>query len=188
MALPASLTDNELLSQLREGSTLAFTEIYNQHWKFLYNSAYRILRHQDDAKDICQQLFTWLWENRDAVMIRSSFRAYLYTALKYKIANFIRDGRVRENLFEGLEDIDVAGHDNLHLEVKELKHLINQLIHELPPRCREIFLMSREGQLSHQEIADTLDLSVRTVDEQISRALKKLRPALGRLASIILTL
>lgn len=188
MALPAALTDNELLAQLREGNAHAFTEIYNQNWKFLYNNAYRILRHRDDAKDICQQLFTWLWENRDTVMIRSSFRAYLYTAAKYKIANYIRDGRVRSNLFEGLEDIDVEGSENLHLEVKELQHLISQLVNDLPPRCREIFVMSREQQMSHQEIADTLDLSVRTVDEQISRALKKLRPALSRLASIILTL
>ncbi|MBB5441078.1 RNA polymerase sigma-70 factor (ECF subfamily) [Pedobacter sp. AK017] len=182
-------TDSMLLDLIRlENDRAAFAELYDRNWHFLYNSIYNILRHHEDTMDICQSLFLWIWENRNQIVIKTNFRAYLFVAAKYKVANLIRGGKVRETLFDGtaFENITDAAFDPL--EVKELKNLIDQLINELPAKCREIFLMSREEELTHKQIAAKLKISERTVDEQISRALIKLRVPLGRLSSLILFL
>ncbi|WP_124559084.1 RNA polymerase sigma-70 factor [Pedobacter sp. KBW01] len=181
-----SYTDDALLLLLREGNGDAFSELYDRNWKFLYNSAFNILRHHEDTMDVCQGIFLWIWEHHEKLEIKTNFKSYLFVSAKYKIANMIRDGKVRENLFDGTE-LDAVSCDDFNLlEVKELKNLIQQLISELPPKCREIFVMSREEAMSHREIAQKLGISEKTVDEQISRALKKLRVPLGKLASLVL--
>jgi RNA polymerase sigma-70 factor (family 1) len=186
---PEIWTDESLLDAIRQGdSHAAFAELYNRHWQFLYNSVYNILRHHEDTVDICQNLFIWIWENRSRLLIRTSFRAYLFVAAKYKVANMIREGKVRETLFENTNFEQISENAVDQLEVKELKNLINQLINELPPKCREIFVMSREQGLTHKQIAQQLNISEKTVDEQIGRALKKLRMPLGKLANFILML
>lgn len=179
-------SDAELLRLLKSGDHYAYTELYNKNWKFLYNSAYNILRNHQDTMDVCQTLFMWIWEHHDKIEIKTNFRAYLFVAAKYRIANLIRDGRGRTDLFENADFEHLSDGDFNPLEVKELKNLIRQLIEELPPKCREIFIMSRECAMSHKEIAQELGISNKTVDEQISRALKKLKIPLNRLASIIL--
>lgn len=182
-------TDDALLGLLRQKADhAAFSELYNRHWKFLYNSVYSILGHHEDTMDICQALFVWIWENRENIIIKTNFRAYLFVAAKYKVANLIRSGKVRDSLFEQADFENIPGNAFNPLEVKELKNLIRQLIHELPPRCREIFVMSRDQGLTHKQIAGKLKLSEKTVDEQISRALTKLRGPLGKLSGFILML
>ncbi|RZK39164.1 MAG: RNA polymerase sigma-70 factor [Pedobacter sp.] len=177
-------TDQNLLDLIRqEDNHVAFSELYDRNWQFLYNSVYNILRHHEDAMDICQALFVWVWENRQSIVIKTNFRAYLYVAAKYKVANMIRSGKVRESLFENVNFENIQNETFDVLEVKELKNLIRQLINELPPKCREIFVMSRDQGLTHKQIANKLNLSEKTVDEQISRALSKLRGPLGNLAS-----
>lgn len=179
-------TDDALLDQIRrENDHAAFAALYHRHWKFLYNAVYNILRHHEDTLDICQTLFVWLWENRASLIVKTNFRAYLFVAAKYKVANLIRSGKVRESLFEqaSFEHIPEEAFDLL--EVKELKNLISQLVNALPPKCREIFVMSRDQGLTHKQIASTLNLSEKTVDEQIRRALGKLRGPLGKLASLL---
>ncbi len=178
--------DNVLLDLIRmEYDRAAFSELYNRNWQFLYNSVFNITRHHDDTLDVCQSLFLWVWENRKHLVIKTNFRAYLFVSAKYKVANMIRDGKVRETLFDGADFEQIPDAVFNGLEVKELKNLIHQLINELPAKCREIFVMSREQELTHKQIAAELNISVKTVDEQINRALKKLRIPLGKLASLI---
>ncbi len=185
----ADWTDDLLLDLIRlEDDRAAFSEVYNRSWQFLYNSVYNILRHHDDTLDICQTLFLWVWENRKQLVIKTNFRAYLFVAAKYKVANLIREGKVRETLFDDADFENIPDTAFNPLEVKELKNLIRQLIDQLPPKCREIFLMSRDSELTHKQIAAQLNISEKTVDEQISRALKKLRIPLGKLATLLLTL
>ena len=165
-------TDDILLDLIRlEDDRAAFSELYERHWQFLYNSVYNLLRHHDDVLDVCQTLFLWIWENRTQIRIKTSFRAYLFVAAKYKVANLIRSGRVRETLFEQADFEHIPDTAFNPAEVSELKNLIRQLIDELPPKCREIFLLSREGDLTHKQIAAQLQISEKTVDTQISRAL-----------------
>lgn len=136
--------------------------------------------------DICQALFVWLWENRLVLHITTTLKGYLYTAVKYKVANLIRNGKIRESLFDDLAPVDTLTYKSNELEIKELQGFIAQLIDGLPQRCKEVFLLSRNEHLSHKEIAVRLGISEKTVDEHIHRALNKLRLPLDRLAFIFL--
>ncbi|WP_285008574.1 RNA polymerase sigma factor [Pedobacter faecalis] len=179
-------TDQELVALLKDGDRAAYTEIYNRHWKFLFQAAYRASGRKEDSFDICQAVFLWIWENREHIKPAVNLKGYLYTAVKYKIANMIRNGKYRESLFEDLASVDHRGYEVNELEIKELKSFIAQLIDELPDKCREVFLLSRREHLSHKEIAERLGIAEKTVDAHISKALQKLREPLGRLASIFL--
>lgn len=177
-----TISDIELVALIKQGDHTAFTEVYNRYWKFLYTSAYNATGEQQESMDLCQSIFIWIWENRQQLNIRSSLQAYLHTALKYKIANLIRNGRVHAARIAELLQTTVASPEIDPLEVKELKHFIDQLIAGLPDKCRQAFLLSREEQLSHREIAERLGISEKTVDDHISRALKRLKAPLNRLA------
>lgn len=183
-----AFSDLELLSLLRTGDATAFTEIYNRHWKFLFTAANNALHHRSDCMDVCQSVFMWLWENREQIEVKTNLQAYLYTAVKYKIANLIRQGKVRETLLDNVLAADIRAEERLDLEVKELKSFISQLVQELPEKCREVFLLSRDERLSHRQISERLGISEKTVDDHITRALKKLRVPLSRLSSIFLML
>lgn len=175
-------TDEMLIVLIRDDDRAAFDELYNRHWKFLFTAAYNTLRVREDSLDVCQSVFLWFWEHRKEVNIKTSIQGYLYTSVKYKIANLIRKGKVRDNFFDELKQIDPAAFEENQLELKELRNLITQLINELPHKCREVFQLSRSQHLTHKEIALKLNISEKTVDDHITRALKKLRGPLSRLA------
>lgn len=186
MSLHTGLSDQELTGLLKSGDRSAFTEIYNRYWKHLFNSAYNASRNKEDSLDICQNIFLWFWENRTRIDVSVNLKGYLFSAVKYKIANQIRDGKYREHLFDDLEHIDARTYQVNELEIAELKAYINLLIQELPERCREAFLLSRDQHLSHKEIAMQLGIGEKAVNAHVTRALKKLRAPLSRLAGIFL--
>ncbi|SFH51197.1 RNA polymerase sigma factor [Pedobacter insulae] len=180
--------DEELLDLMKADDQGAFSEIYNRHWKFLYKAAYYAVKRKEDCMDVCQTVFLWLWENRKTIKVKSNLQSYLYTAVKYKIANLIRQGKIREILIEDMLAHDLQADEISLVEIKELKSFIAQLIDDLPEKCREVFLLSRDEHLSHRQISERLGISEKTVDDHITRALKKLRAPLGRLACIFLTI
>lgn len=184
-----SATDEKLVELIRDyDDREAFDELYNRHWKYLFTASFNILRDRDESMDICQVVFLWLWEHRHTVNIKTSIRGYLYSSVKYKIANFIRSGKVRESFFDELKQVDIASFQENELEVKELRTLITNLVNDLPQKCKEVFQLSRNENLTHKQIADRLGISEKTVDDHILRALKKLKTPLNRLASIFLML
>ena len=170
-------TDGRLLELLAENDQQAFEQLYTRHWAGLYQSAFFILRDGDACKDIIQDVFVWLWEHRHSVQIKS-VPSYLRAAVRFKIANYIRSGRIRASFFDELAALNptVLPPDSQELaEVRELRALIHQVIGELPPKCQEIFRLSREEQLTNQQIAEKLGLSVKTVENQKTIALRRLR-------------
>jgi len=179
-------TDDKLLEMMAADDRMAFDELYNRHWKSLFNSAYRTLKDREDSLDICQVVFLWFWEHRKTLKIKTSVQAYLWTAVKYKIANLIRNGKVKASFFEELKKVDVSVFVEKDLEIKELKLLIGQLTEQLPEKCKAVFKLSRDEQLSHRQIALKLGISEKTVDDHITRALKKLRGPLNRLAVLLM--
>ncbi len=179
-------TDHELIDLLKADDHRAFTEIYDRYWKLLYNAAYQACRNRDNSLDICQTVFVWLWANRSVITIKTSLKGYLFTAVKYKVSNLIQSGKIRGTLVEDLSGVDLQTHQQNELEIKELNNFISQLINELPLKSRQVFLMSREEQLSHKEIAEQMGIAEKTVDEHIYRALRKLRKSLGDFASLLL--
>lgn len=133
--------------------------------------------------DVIQEVFVWVWENRESWTI-SNTKSYLLAAVKYKVANEIRKGKLRMVAFESWKE-RVMNHqvvDNRELEVKELQRIIRDFTGQLPPRCQEIFRLSRFEHLTNREIADRLNISEKTVENQITIALGRLKRHLGHLA------
>ncbi len=173
-------TDDELIALLQQNSALAVERIFQKYYGFLVSIIYRYLHDGSLSEDIAQEVFLELWKKQDTIAVQISLKAYLKRAAVNKTLNFIRDNRIS---FDGEEELP-----NLtakmtpateQLEADELRALISQLVDNLPDRCRMIFLLSRFEDMTHKEIAQKLDISVKTVENQISKALKILREQLG---------
>lgn len=183
----AVFTDQELIISMKSGNQMAFEEIYERHWSVLYRSAYNVLREEAGSLDVVQEVFIWFWEHRDQLEV-NSIRGYLLTAVKYKVANYLRSGKVRASFYEAIPKVDLdAVFPNEELEVKELREMINRFTEELPDRCKEVFRLSREEYLTNKEIAARLGITEKTVENQINKAIKKLKTNLGKL-SVFLSL
>ena len=133
--------------------------------------------------DVVQEVFVWFWENREKWTVTNT-RSYLRAAVKYKVANVIRKDKLRSAAFEGWKNYVHGEAESTirELELQELQKVIQDFTGQLPPRCREIFRLSRFEHLTNREIADRLDISEKTVENQITIALRRLRKHLGRLA------
>ncbi len=178
LAMPdTNYTDQELISSISKGDEVAFGIFYTRYWSDLYKFAFFILKEKDACKDVLQDVFVWVWEHKQGLVIQSP-KSYLKTAVKYKIANYIRSGKIRDVFFEEVAKVDfeslLPGVNEL-AEVKELNTIIQITIADLPIKCQEIFRLSRECNLSNREIAEQLGISVKTVENQITIALHRIR-------------
>jgi RNA polymerase sigma-70 factor (ECF subfamily) len=175
MSLYSKYNDTELVLLIREGNADAFAEIYNRHWEELLRSAYRILREKDACMDVLQEVFVWYWTHRDSLIL-NSVKAYLHVAVKFQVANYIRRAKVRDRYVQKTELLQLEeSHDENLLELKEFKAMLAGFTADLPDRCREVFHLSRNEHFSNKEIASKLGISEKTVEMQITIALKRLR-------------
>ncbi|MFL9845650.1 RNA polymerase sigma factor [Flavobacterium rhizosphaerae] len=169
--------DNELNKLIKQGNTHAFEIIYDRYWKRLFSYAYKILDNAEVCEDIVQEIFISLWKNAATATILN-LEAYLLQSVKYRIATHIRDFKFQKEHIDVLHTIQVP--DTIDdVEYRETERSIIEQIDKLPPRCREIFMMSRFEHYSNTEIAQKLNLSIHTVEKQISNALKHLRSGLN---------
>ncbi|WP_410219949.1 RNA polymerase sigma-70 factor [Pedobacter sp.] len=174
-------SDLELLQMLKNGSALAYTIIYNRYFETLYIHALQKLNDKEEAKDIIHELFTQIWKKRTEIEITGGLKAYLYTAVKNKILDFIAHQQVENKYINSLQSfidqgICITDHK---IREKQLTELIDNGIQQLPNKMREIFEMSRKQNLTHREIAVKLNISEQTVKTQVKNALKVLRTKLG---------
>lgn len=180
MSIYTSCSDTKLLELLSQSDRQAFDQLYNKYWEELYLTAFLVLRNKEASKDIVQEIFIWLWEKRKSFQI-ISLKPYLKAAVKFKVANYIRSGKIRKTFFDFALNInfnELSSSSEELLEVKELKELIHQVVTNLPEKCREIFRLSREENLSNQEISQRLKISIKTVENQMTIALHRLRHAI----------
>lgn len=159
-----------LLISLREGNREAFTRIYQKFWDSLYNSAYKRLKDKDACKDLVQNVFTDLWIRRDQVSI-NNLPAYLHTAVKFQVYHQALKNPVGSDIFTMLEEMLVSPmRSDSGLINDELTKLMQLWIKALPEKRRQIFLMHYQEELSTKEIADLLNLSQKTVQNQLNTA------------------
>jgi RNA polymerase sigma-70 factor (ECF subfamily) len=176
--------DEKLLQLLANGNDDALAEIYRHFWKPLFISSYNILKDKAACEDIIQDIFMQLWLKRRTLTIKESLHAYLHSAARYQVFRYIKNNAGREMLFEGLDERLTGPSPENDLQQKEISEIINTVVNTLPEQCRTIYKMSREQQLSHKEIAEQLHISTKTVENQITIALRKLRSSLGKIASL----
>lgn len=186
MSLPyGALDDSQLQTLLKIGDRKAFTEIYDRLWEKLYQQGFRILQDRDAAMDVLQEVFVWIWENREHLKIKS-FESYLKMAVRYKVANYFRHNKVKIEVHERIKiEREKLLNEEALLELKELRFVIDQFTAQLPKRCGEIFHLSRNEWLTNPEIARKLNVSEKTVENQLTIALKKLKVHLAKNAHLL---
>jgi RNA polymerase sigma-70 factor (family 1) len=184
---PNTLSDNELLSLLREGNTLAYTEIYDRFNGLLYLFAYKRLRDREEAKDIIHELFLSLWANRENLPQAANLSAYLYTAVRNRVINNITHQKTVDRYIDSFQDYIYANNNNTDHLVRhnDLLQFIEKQIAGLPPKTRLVFEMSRKTNLTRKEIAAELHITEETVKSHMHGALKTLRLKLGALVIFV---
>lgn len=169
--------ERSLILRLIEGDEDAFCELYATYKNRLIYFAIRFLKSREYAEDVFQDAFTVVWQSRRFINPDASFSSYLYTIMRNRILNQLRNAANEEKLKESIlsQALDYTEDTKREMMLNDLKSLISHALQQLTPRQREIFEMSREAQLSHKEIADKLGISVNTVQEHISTSLKLIR-------------
>jgi RNA polymerase sigma-70 factor (ECF subfamily) len=179
-ALP-SVSDEALAAAFVAGDPRAFETLFRAHYAGMCAFAARMVTRRDVAEDLVQEVFLYIWRNRDAWHIERSVKQYLYAAVRHGALRYLRHERVvRQRLPETVILFDrpprLADAD---LESAETIAMVQAAIAKLPERCRLVYTLHREQGLTYAEVAAVMGISAKTVDVQMGRALKALRKLLG---------
>lgn len=179
-------SDEQLLLLLREGDEGAFTEIYNRHWEQLALYVLKVIRSREEARDIVQEVFISIWKRRRELEIRSSLIAYLLRSVRNLAIRHMERNIHRYPIISQLSEYtgDLAGAAEPDtIDLRQLEERVDNAIARLPSKMREIFILSRQENLSYREIAEKLGIAETTVKKQVSNALKNIRTDLGGLST-----
>jgi RNA polymerase sigma-70 factor, ECF subfamily len=160
----------------------AFEKVFTDWFGHLYAYAMSVVKDEGTAEEVVQAVFCRIWEKRDRLQVHASLKAYLYGSVYHECMDWLRHRK----------RVEAHRHHKIHtggrmmresaaakVELGELEKKLQQAIDELPDQCRAIFCLSRYGELGYREIAGQLGISVKTVEAQISKALKRLRKKLA---------
>lgn len=180
-AQPDHKDDRELLARLRAGDQDAFDAIFRAQYAALVGLAESMLRSRAAGEDVVQDVMLELWRRREELTIQESLRAYLIRSTRNRALNQIRHAGVQRKAEpELVRDEAVSPTGASLLVAGELREAITAAIAELPPACREVFVLSRTHGLRYTEIAATLGISVKTVESQMGKALRHMRSRLAQ--------
>jgi RNA polymerase sigma-70 factor, ECF subfamily len=174
--IPLSNQDGSILLDLiKAGNINAFENLFNSHYSALCIYASKVLGDMDEARDIVQNVFVTFYVNRNAIEVTSSLRSYLYKSVYHACLNHLKKVKLHRRHHEHLKYQLPFSDDHDALVNSELEEKIWGVVQRLPEQCRRIFEMNRFEGRKNREIAVTLGISIRTVETQISKALKILR-------------
>lgn len=174
------INDTELSEGLFLKDKKAFDLIYEKYWKRLYYYAFKIFGDKVVCEDVIQEVFIKLWEKASERKIEN-LEGYLFRAVKFQISNAIRNQKDFKPFENFLTQLPTDLSADSILELKETSELILQSVESLPEKCREVYKLSREEQLTNNQIADQMNISVRTVEAHIYKALKSIKNNLGEI-------
>ena len=174
------MDDSELLARLRGGDREAFDIIFRAHYAPLVNAAEGVLRERAVAEEVAQDVFLELWRRRESLVVQESLRAYLFRSVRNRALNHLRHGRVQRNAapYVAREEATPAAAPARMAE-REIEGAVREAVAALPAPVRQVFEMSRRQHLKYNEIADSLGISVKTVEARMGKALKELRVRLA---------
>jgi RNA polymerase sigma-70 factor (ECF subfamily) len=182
--------DHQLLERIRAGDKHAFETTFRKFYKKLRIYAYTFVKDNEDAEEIVQQVFCKIWERRDQLRLEGALQPLLYRSVYNESLSQLRHQKVK-NTFQVYQTQQMEQRElNLSHQIlaNELNQHIQRAIAELPEQCRTIFQMSRFEQLKYQQIADALNISIKTVENQMGKALKVLRIKLVEFLPLIILL
>ncbi|MEZ4720514.1 MAG: RNA polymerase sigma-70 factor [Flavobacteriales bacterium] len=169
------LTDDELIRFVAQGKEQAYHELFERYWERLFSISLRITKDEEIAKDVVQEVMLSIWTRRETLKVDRA-EAYLSRSAKLQSLKMLRDSH--QERFETLFEMDIPESPGQQIELNELQDAVSKSIEELPERCREVFLLSRNEQLTNAQIAEKLNISQRTVETHISNALSHLKDKL----------
>lgn len=177
-------SDEEMLLLLLKNKEEAVFMVFDKYWETLYLSAFSIVKDRFLAEDIVQETIIAIWNKRTELSITYSLKAYLFASVRYASYKKWRKLLVRQE--ESLEEVEIAdSHSPFEaLAYQDLKSKIDKVVNDLPLRCKEVYLLSREDQLSHKEIAERMNISTKTVESHLTKALRILRLSIDNLSII----
>jgi len=184
------LSEIDHFKALKEGDEIAFEMVFKLHYQPLCNYAFSFLPDRDEAEEIVQATFLNVWEKKQGITIETSLKSYLYRAVRNSCLNAIKHNRVKMKHVEESVFTLENSHDSVSQSVisSELDQKIGDALMALPEQCRLIFKMSRFEELKYAEIAEQLNISVKTVENQIGKALKIMREQLKEYLPILIIL
>ena len=174
------ISDNEIIRRIRQGDTGQFESLFRSSYVSMVRYAKRLLKDQDTAEEIVQDLFFRLWQDKEKIKIESSLNGYLFRAVHNRCLHWIEHNKVverhaRETASEQSEAMETPADI---INYRELQSKIIRIIERLPDRCGRIFCMNRFEGLKYSEIAEKLSVSVKTVEADMGRALREFRKEL----------
>ena len=185
MELTKALTDEELVVLITQDNVKAFQLLYNRYWKKMLAKAYTQLQSYTIAEEVVQDAFINFWKRRHKIELKYRFHTYIASVVKYEVMTQLAK-KNREHLY--MDDLSlpvVEDHSTQHwLDFDELKLQMDNLIHTLPVKCQLVFKLSREQGLSDKQISENLEISRKTVEAHISKALRTLRLSINNFLTL----
>ena len=181
-----SYSDEELMQEIKADNMFAFDLIYKKYSKKLYKFGYSLLKSHEETENLVQDVFLNLWENRNKVEKDSSIKSYIFAITYNSAISILRKKAMESKFVEYLKSLQIINEKpvNMELEYTELTNRINEIVYALPQRQKEVYLLHKVEALKYSEIAVLLDISVNTIENHMSRALKTIRKKLGNYSLI----
>ncbi|RUT73033.1 RNA polymerase sigma-70 factor [Ancylomarina longa] len=168
--------DKHIINKIQEGNLEEFENVFRLYYPLLCHYALQILKEDNLAEEIVQDLFCHLWENKQNLNIHTSLKAYLYKATYQNSLQYLRKKAIRKDYREYVQrNGNIQSTIPVSIEEHEIQTIIKKTLLSLPIRCSKIFKMSRFEGLKYHEIADKLSISVKTVEANMGKALKAFR-------------
>ena len=182
--------DEQIALRLSKRDEAAFEQVFKTHYKNLHAYAFTILKDEDEAEEMVQQVFFKLWERSEHLSFSGPIAAYLYRAVHNESLNFIKHQKVKagHQLHVAYSMKNKSEQASPKMIRKELENKFREALNELPEQCRTVFQLSRFEDMKYKEIADKLDISVKTVENHMGKALKLLRTKLVDFLPLLLIL
>lgn len=177
------LADSDLIRLLQIGDASAFTEIYNRYWAKLFAIAANKIKDLEEAEEIVQDIFVSLWKRHNTLGVIDTLSSYLAVSVKYKVIKTLEKQNNRQRYNAHLVNTTELKDDYTQewLEFEELKSRLAVYVNDLPQKCRLVFQLSREEGYSHKKIAEKLEISEKTVEAHLNKAIKTLKTRLNNL-------
>jgi len=171
-------SDEGIFEEIKKNNEKAFASLFEKYYAPLCRYIYTYLKDETESENLIQEVFITIWNKREEINIRTSVSSYLYRSAKNSALNFLaKNSRNRTEPLDTPELLEIANENPETDEAwfSEMEKRFAEAVESLPDKCREIFILSRVENLKYKDIAQQLDISVKTVEAQISIALKKMR-------------
>ena len=181
------MNDMEITADSTNENEVVFEALFKKHFRELHAYGFSLLKDWDAAEEVVQSLFLKLWEKNEFLNIKTSIKSYLYKSVYHDCLNYLRRQKVHlkyqtTTAYSMKNHIDDAAGK---LKLSELEHHLEKALSKLPEKCRAIFHLSRFEELKYQEIANQLDISIKTVETHMGKALRILRKEMKEFLPII---